>query len=276
MQYRNDQPRDPFAIRPTYLDNPLPEWFHQYEALKVAIVGLGSLMADVEQMRKNAKRVRFNQKDEEKVINETQEQIRIVANTLKEIHSKVIYLKRKYPRDLVVQNAADSLITQLQEQFTQFRNGHSDFATYIQKLQSDSSMFDDEESQIATYQYQPPYNHYQQNYQTVQSYDEEQEREREQEQEQKQRHEHITKLATSVVDLNDLFTQMSTMVFSQEETLDRIDDHINHALDDVKQANDKHLAPTEKSTRTPCMCYCAMALMLVIMVLIIIVVLKYK
>merc|ERR1711971_88556 len=92
------------------------------------------------------------------------------------------------------------------------------------------------------------------------------------------RHADIIKLETSIKELHDMFMDMAMLVESQGEMIDRIEYHVEHAVDYVQTATQdtkKALKYQSKARRTKCYIIACLSLV-VLIIIIVIAVLIYK
>jgi len=91
----------------------------------------------------------------------------------------------------------------------------------------------------------------------------------------KQRDQEINNLVSSIKDLNEVFKDLSSLVYEQGTILDRIDFNIEMSLENTKKAN-KHLIQTEKNLDSNCSRNSIIFLIILIFVESILILLKFR
>lgn len=92
---------------------------------------------------------------------------------------------------------------------------------------------------------------------------------------EQQRHQDILALTNSIKEVHDIFMQLSNMVASQDELVNRIDVHVERTLEHIQHANKDSLEPAEQSSRVKGAWICILILAVCIVVLVGAVTFKY-
>jgi hypothetical protein len=247
---------------PHWIINQPPLWVDHIDAIQDKLSSLKRCVRDTETSIRRGCVVLFDAQEEKQNFAHLQSQLSQCSTRFKVVYQQVERFKQTYGRDPIAARALLKVHSELSEMFQKFRISHQQFTQWSQRS-------DEVISRTPTPPPPPPHDSATAELAMLQH--------QHSNSDQHERHKEIIQLTSSIQELSDMFTQLSTMVLSQGELVDRIDVNIEQTLAHVQDANEE-LKPAEAYSRSNSkMKWCCILWLAVVLVgLLIAVVFKFK